>query len=225
MKIGSFGDVTFVVKPDKLLSFNGLTLDSDSGWEEHQRIKKKSHLEFTGPELKVMSQTVYVDMQYGYKPMSVYSKLEKMQANGTAHYFTLGGVKLGGCLWVITSMHTSFSSYWRDGTPTKATFELKFKEYPHKAKKKKEKGQKTKKKNPTTKRASSTPVSHSPKNVHYTAYIIKAGDTLWALAKRYYGRGSEYSKIYSANRKKDKGFHVLTNPNVLSPGWKIKIPK
>ena len=43
-------------------------------------------------------------------------------------------------------------------------------------------------------------------------------DTLWAIAKKYYGSGSQYTKIYNANKDKIK------NPNLIYPGQVIKIP-
>lgn len=49
-------------------------------------------------------------------------------------------------------------------------------------------------------------------------YIVKRGDCLWNIAKRFYGSGSEYGRIVTANPE-------ITNPNIIYPGQKIKIPK
>lgn len=49
-------------------------------------------------------------------------------------------------------------------------------------------------------------------------YTVKRGDSLWNIAKRFYGNGSEYEKIVRANPE-------ITNPNIIYPGQKIKIPK
>ena len=49
-------------------------------------------------------------------------------------------------------------------------------------------------------------------------YTVKSGDTLWALAKFYYGDGSKYSLIVSANPG-------ITNPNLIYPGQVLVIPK
>ncbi|MGE5257936.1 MAG: peptidoglycan-binding protein LysM [Hyphomicrobiales bacterium] len=49
-------------------------------------------------------------------------------------------------------------------------------------------------------------------------YIIKKGDTLSAIAKQFYGKASDYPKIFDANRE------VIKDPNLIFPGQKIRIP-
>ena len=49
-------------------------------------------------------------------------------------------------------------------------------------------------------------------------YVVKKGDTLWGISKRFYGSGSKYPKIFNAN----KG--IIKNPNLIKPGWKLVIP-
>jgi len=49
-------------------------------------------------------------------------------------------------------------------------------------------------------------------------YVIKSGDTLSAIAARYYGKGSLYPRIFEANRE------VIKNPDLIYPGQKIRIP-
>jgi len=50
-------------------------------------------------------------------------------------------------------------------------------------------------------------------------YEIVAGDTLWAIAKKFYGDGSLYMKIFEANRE------VIKDPDKIYVGQKIRIPK
>lgn len=49
-------------------------------------------------------------------------------------------------------------------------------------------------------------------------YTVKRGDTLWAIAKKYYGSGAKYPTIYEANKDKIK------DPNLIQIGWVLKIP-
>lgn len=50
-------------------------------------------------------------------------------------------------------------------------------------------------------------------------YTVKRGDTLWAIAKKFYGNGAQYTKIYNKN----KGT-IGKNPNLIKPGQKYIIP-
>jgi len=50
------------------------------------------------------------------------------------------------------------------------------------------------------------------------SHTVASGDTLWAIARRYYGNGAEYSKIFEAN----KG--TIDNPNRIFPGQVLVIP-
>lgn len=49
-------------------------------------------------------------------------------------------------------------------------------------------------------------------------YTVVRGDCLWNIAKKYYGNGSQYTKIYNANRDKIK------NPSLIYPGQVFVIP-
>jgi len=55
------------------------------------------------------------------------------------------------------------------------------------------------------------------KGVKY--YEIKSGDTLWAVAKEFYGDGNKYTKIVEANKE------VIKNADKIFPGQKIRIPE
>ena len=49
-------------------------------------------------------------------------------------------------------------------------------------------------------------------------YEIVSGDTLGGIAKRYYGKASLYTRIHEANKE------LISDPNKIYPGQKIKIP-
>lgn len=49
-------------------------------------------------------------------------------------------------------------------------------------------------------------------------YVIKAGDTLSAIAQKFYGKASAYPRIFEANRE------VIQDPDLIFPGQKIRIP-
>lgn len=49
-------------------------------------------------------------------------------------------------------------------------------------------------------------------------YEIAKGDTLGAVAKKFYGKASAYMKIYEANKD------IISDPDKIYPGQKIRIP-
>jgi len=50
-------------------------------------------------------------------------------------------------------------------------------------------------------------------------HTVQAGDTLSAIAKKYYGNANDYMEIFNANRDQ------LSDPNKISPGQVLKIPQ
>ena len=49
-------------------------------------------------------------------------------------------------------------------------------------------------------------------------HVVEKGDTLGAIAKKYYGKAGAYMKIFEANRD------VLDDPDKIKPGQKLRIP-
>ena len=69
-------------------------------------------------------------------------------------------------------------------------------------------------KKPATKREKSSPSKETAKRT----YTVKKGDCLYNIAKKFYGKGSLYTKIYDANTNK------IANPNLIYPGQVFVIP-
>lgn len=66
----------------------------------------------------------------------------------------------------------------------------------------------------TTRKKKVTPKKTTKKRY----YTVKKGDNLWNIAKRFYGKGNLYTKIYNANKSKIK------KPDLIYPGQKFIIP-
>ena len=47
-------------------------------------------------------------------------------------------------------------------------------------------------------------------------YVVKKGDTLWAIAQRTYGDGKQYRKIVAANPN-IKGYRVIAGQKIVLP--------
>lgn len=49
-------------------------------------------------------------------------------------------------------------------------------------------------------------------------YTVKKGDSLWKIAKTFFGKGQDYTKIVDANKS------IIKDPNLIRIGWKLIIP-
>ena len=52
----------------------------------------------------------------------------------------------------------------------------------------------------------------------YHFHIVQSGESLGKIAKHYYKEASQYMKIFNANTDQ------LSNPDLIKPGQKLKIP-
>ena len=52
-----------------------------------------------------------------------------------------------------------------------------------------------------------------------STYTVQSGDTLSAIAKRFYGNANDYMEIFNANRDQ------LNDPDKIKPGQVLKIPQ
>lgn len=66
-----------------------------------------------------------------------------------------------------------------------------------------------------------------PVKPSFKYHTVRPGDTLWGISKRYYGK-HDWQRIYNANRKgtvrADKKPGMISNPNLIYPGWSLLIP-
>jgi len=66
----------------------------------------------------------------------------------------------------------------------------------------------------STAKPASPPQSAAPRT-----YTVQKGDSLWKIAKHFYGNGAEWKRIHEANKE------VIHDPDVIQPGWNLRIPE
>ncbi len=142
------------------------------------------------------------------KPRTIIKKINSWkEKKQPVHFIITGG--LVDCYCTIEN----FNYEEAGGDVGTYQFSIELKEYREvevrKIKKKKKKSRPTKKK--TAKRTNSKAVPDT--------YIVKKGDCLYNLAKKFYGDGAKSTKIYNANKKV-----IGSNPNKIYPGQVLKIP-
>jgi len=62
-------------------------------------------------------------------------------------------------------------------------------------------------------------IENSPAPAQTTTYTVVKGDTLWKIAKHFYGDGNQWRAIYEANKSVIGG-----NPDLIYPGQVLTIP-
>lgn len=148
----------------------------------------------------------------GYKPDHYLSLLEHAITTRTTTRFILTRRTPDGKLLFDTNMKVSVEDYTISEDAKKGmdvSVDVKLKQY-------RDYGTKTvtvKKGNKKTENQRTT--ENKPKA---TTYTVKTGDTLWGIAKTYYGDGSKYNVIFEANKS------VISDPNVITTGQVLTIP-
>ena len=52
------------------------------------------------------------------------------------------------------------------------------------------------------------------------SYVVKKGDNLWSIARRYTGKGANWTQMWALNKNASRS----KNPNLIYPGEKLTIP-
>lgn len=141
-------------------------------------------------------------------PYTYINKLLSWKSSGKPVQLIITGTKINFQVTIETLKYGE-----QDGTGD-VYYDLTLKEY-RAVEIKKTKLKKTKKKKTTKKKSKPKRPAAKKKTKTYT---VKSGDCLWNIAKRFYGNGAQYTKIYNANRGKIK------NPNLIYPGQMLTIP-
>lgn len=155
----------------------------------------------------------------GYRrPDSYLNKLERLMAGKEPFRFLVSRVAPSGRLLYDTNMKVSLENYTVTEDATKGpdvTVSITLKQYISYSTKTVTVVKPEPEKKPVVQQKKKRETSSAPKVKTYT---VKSGDCLWNIAKKYYGNGAQYTKIYNANTGKIK------NPNLIYPGQVLTIP-
>jgi len=50
-------------------------------------------------------------------------------------------------------------------------------------------------------------------------YVVQSGDSLSKISKKFYGDANSWKRIFEANKD------TIKNPDLIQPGWKLRIPE
>lgn len=128
--IGSFLDVVFEVREDKVNTFTNFTRSGEARYEKHDIKHQKPLTEFEGPDLDDLSFDVKLSANLGVNPTTELAKWVSARNTGQSGMFVLGNIPISNTGFVIrkiTETHTTF-----DGKGNVLTIELNIEllEYP-----------------------------------------------------------------------------------------------
>lgn len=157
----------------------------------------------------------------GYRDAKYFlGEIEKLKVNMQPFQFIVSRRKPNGTVLFDTNMKVTLEEYTikedaGEGFDVIVTIKLKqYREYSTKTMKITIKQYK-----PIAVEVPARPATTAPKPATTSrTYTVKRGDCLWNIAKKYYGKGNQYTKIYNANKDKIK------NPNLIYPGQVLTIP-
>ena len=144
--------------------------------------------------------------------------IEKLKTSEKPFQFIVSRKMTNGKILFDTNIKVSLEDYTiseeaEEGFDVKVTIKLKqYKDYSTKTVQITIKQERPR---PVVVQTPSRPATTAPTTRTYT---VVRGDCLWNIAKKYYGNGSQYTKIYNANRDKIK------NPSLIYPGQVFVIP-
>ena len=155
----------------------------------------------------------------GYRrPDSYLNKLESLMTDKEPFRFLVSRVSPSSRLLYDTNMKVSLENYTITEDATKGpdvTVSITLKQYISYSTKTVTVVKPKPEKKPVVQQKKKRETSSAPKVKTYT---VNSGDCLWNIAKKYYGNGAQYTKIYNANKGKIK------NPNLIYPGQVLTIP-
>ena len=153
-------------------------------------------------------------------------KEEKKSFRFIVARMTPGGRRLWDTNLLVALEEFEINESADEGDDVLITFQLKqYKEYGVKTL-----PASTKKTTTSTSTKSRSTSGNSSKKSSSKTYTVKNGDCLWNIAKKYYGNGAEWTKIYNANKSaieadaKKHGKKSSSNGHWIWAGLKLTIP-
>lgn len=201
--------IQFVVSREVFRTPNNMMWTGSARYATHERHATHALTEFTGLNPDNFTFDMLLTAELGVDPMEELVKIWTYERDGEAVGLVIGGHAYGKYRWNIKKHETKMEHTDASGNLYVVEVSVELLEYL-----KVENNNASKKSvQPTQTPASSGGGSGGG------SYTVKKGDNLWTIAKKIYGSGADYTKIYEANRDKIGG-----NPNLIYPGQTFTLP-
>ena len=211
--------IQFIVSREVFRTPKNLKWSGSARYATHERHNTHALTEFTGLDPDRFSFDILLTAEMGVDPLKEVVKIWNYERDSEALGLVIGGKAYGKYRWNIKSHETKIEYTDKDGDMYAVEVTVELLEYLKGA------DQNTSSAAPA--KAPAQPAAPAPAPAATgtggggggTTYTVKKGDNLWTLAKRFYGSGADYTKIYEANRDT-----IGSNPNLIYPGQTFTIP-
>lgn len=207
--------IQFIVSREVFRTPKNLKWSGSARYATHERHNTHALTEFTGLDPDRFSFDILLTAEMGVDPLKEVVKIWNYERDSEALGLVIGGKAYGKYRWNIKSHETKIEYTDKDGDMYAVEVTVELLEYLKGA------DQNTSSAAPATAPAPAAAPTGTGGGAASggTTYTVKKGDNLWTLAKKFYGSGADYTKIYEANKDT-----IGKNPNLIYPGQTFTIP-
>ena len=205
--------IQFIVSREVFRTPKNLKWSGSARYATHERHNTHALTEFTGLDPDRFSFDILLTAEMGVDPLKEVVKIWNYERDSEALGLVIGGKAYGKYRWNIKSHETKIEYTDKDGDMYAVEVTVELLEYLKGA------DQNTSSAAPATAPAPAAAPTGTGGGAGGTTYTVKKGDNLWTLAKKFYGSGADYTKIYEANKDT-----IGKNPNLIYPGQTFTIP-
>lgn len=204
--------IQFIVSREVFRTPMDMTWSGSARYSTHERHATYALTEFTGLDPDSFEFDILLTAELGVDPMEELVKLWTYERGGEALGLVIGGHAYGQYRWTVKKHETKMEYTDAAGDLYAVEVSVELLDYL------KGESHNTTKTSAETEQTAQTG-EDTGGGTGGTVYTVQKGDNLWNIAKKFYGSGALYTKIYEANRGV-----IGSNPNLIYPGQVLTIP-
>lgn len=208
--------IQFVVSREVFRTPKNLNWNGSARYAIHERHATHALTEFTGLDPDNFSFDILLTAELGVNPLEEVVKIWNYERDAEALGLVIGGKAYGKYRWTIKNHKTKIEYTDKAGDMYAVEVSVELMEYL------KGTDQNTSSPAPEPEpepQPAATTDTGGGETSSAKTYTVKKGDCLWTIAKKFYGSGADYKKIYEANKDT-----IGKNPNLIYPGQTFTIP-